>query len=1330
MNKPGMKSSAGSGSASRGDFRRFNSSHKSRWLALTMGLVVIMTGIAFSSGGQIQMQSRKQGIADTAMRQIEALMAEKESRTPAQQRIDSQLLYAIKMDRQEPIAPGVETLEVDVGIYSNRQPKARRLDSVEVGIDPLKFDEAPHNDESMVEVDITAYLGGRVLDEIRAAGGTIINSLPAYNTVRALLPVQSLEGIAADRDVKFIQPKQEFTTSRAEQGIRLAAPYTKNRDLAPGFAWRAERVRENLGRLLQTLENATGQGSKTSEGDATHRAATARATFGINGSGVKIGVLSNGVTNLAASQALGDLGPVTVLTGQTGTGDEGTAMLEIIHDLAPGAQLFFATANPTITQFAQNIRDLRAMGCDVICDDVFYFVETPFQDGQLTPSNTNGGAVIQAVNDVTALGAMYFSSAGNEGNILDGTAGVWEGDFVDGGAATAPLPAGNVHSFGAQNFNTILANGSLVNLYWSDPLGGSSNDYDLFRLNAAGTAISTSSTNIQNGTQDPYEQISSSTVNNRVVILKKVGAQPRFLHLNSQRGRFSISTTGQTHGHSSAAAAFSCAATPANLAFGAPPNPIGPFPNPFNSGNRVELFSSDGPRRIFFNPDGSAITPNNFSSTGGVQRQKPDITAADGVSDTGVGGFPTTFYGTSAAAPHAGAIAGLIKSAGPFSNAQIKTALLSTAIDIQGAGTDINSGVGIVMAFEALNFLGVAGQANIEQGAVAAVENPGNGNGTLDPGEGGKLTVQLTNSGVLNATGVSATLTTATPGVTITQPAVSAYPDLHSLGGSASNTTPFTFTLASNFPCAGNIDFTLTVSYVGGPSPKTFAFTVNTAPPPTVITTVLDATTPPTGTGFTSTTGTQTGRIFRANPAGSCGVTKVFPGTGDVLSHSFDAYTFTTCASSAPYCVTVTLTNGCTGNKQLFDAVYLTSFDPANIGTNYVSDAAASNTVGGPITFNATIPGGSKFVVVVADVNTGVNSAVGCSYTLSVSGACLSCQTPNQPPSAQCHAVTVSAGPSCTATASINNGSSDPEGGMLTLIQSPAGPYPLGTTSVLLTVIDDKGATSQCSASVTVVDTTPPSITCPGNITKPADSGACQTAVTFANPTVSDTCSTVGTPTCNPASGSVFQKGTTTVNCSVSDSAGNNNSCSFTVTVTDTQAPTIVCPPDIKKLTANPGDVSVVVTFPTPAFADTCTGATIVCTPPSGSAFPIGQTIVHCTVTDTSGNTASCSFKVRVYDYVVYDTARGLLLRICSADGSYEFFDCRKGDTLTGIGVMSFAGCKATLTDTGGKPSDRSVTVTVNKCTKAGTASIVFSAGSYQLSDSNMSDSPFSCTGP
>src|SRR6185436_11186963 len=316
---------------------------------------------------------------------------------------------------------------------------------------------------------------------------------------RAHVNVGDGETIAADPDVIFVEPRQDAQVSQAAPNV-----------------------------LIGVTLPPTGQGSRSSQGDVTHRAFAARGAYGVDGSGVKIGVLSDGVRNLAASQAAGDLGPVTVIgppapCPAANTCDEGTAMLEIIHDLAPGAQLYFASAFVSITSFADNIRALRAAGCDIIVDDVFYFVETPFQDGQLAPTNRNSGVVIQAVNDVTASGALYFSSAGNSGNLNDGTSGVWEGNFVDGGLVGAPIPAiegpARFHSFGGQNFDVITSPGpSNNNLKWSDPLGGSTNDYDLFRLNAAGTAVLSASTGIQSGTQDPYEQVTPGAAGDRLVV--------------------------------------------------------------------------------------------------------------------------------------------------------------------------------------------------------------------------------------------------------------------------------------------------------------------------------------------------------------------------------------------------------------------------------------------------------------------------------------------------------------------------------------------------------------------------------------------------------------------------------------------------------------------------------------------------------------------------------------------------------------------------------------------------------------------------------------------
>jgi hypothetical protein len=558
-------------------------------LAFALTLAVLVSTI--SSGARIAAQQPADqlatGIAPEALAQIDALIREKASRTAVQQKIDSQLLYQLKMESGQSIADGVSVLETD-----------------------LQYAGDGH-----AVVDIAATPGSNLVPRLSALGLDVESMAADGSSLRAHVNVADLETIAAEPAVIFIQPRQGAVISR------VIGPESRP------FPRRAAALRAFLGgamgqEALPNVATPTGQGSRSSEGDVTHLAFAARGAFHIDGSGVKIGVLSDGVRNLAASQAAGDLGPVTVIGPASpcpvaNTCDEGTAMLEIVHDLAPGAQLYFASAFVSLTSFADNIRALRAAGCDIIVDDVFYFVETPFQDGQLAPTNTNGGAVIQAVKDVTASGALYFSSAGNSGNLDAGTAGAWEGDFVDGGATAAPLPAaGRLHNFGGQNFNLLtVANtgGAPISLYWSDPLGGSSNDYDLFRLNAAGTAIATASTNIQNGTQDPIEQISQSLTNPRIVIVKKDTAQPRFLHLNTNRGQLSIRTSGTTHGHATVtgAGAYGVAATPA----------VGPFPQAFSSANSVETFSSDGPRHIFYQANGTPIT-RPTSSTGGQVLQK------------------------------------------------------------------------------------------------------------------------------------------------------------------------------------------------------------------------------------------------------------------------------------------------------------------------------------------------------------------------------------------------------------------------------------------------------------------------------------------------------------------------------------------------------------------------------------------------------------------------------------------------------------------------------------------------------------------------------------
>ena len=178
-------------------------------------------------------------------------------------------------------------------------------------------------------------------------------------------------------------------------------------------------------------------------------------------------------------------------------------------------------------------------------------------------------------------------------------------------------------------------------------------------------------------------------------------------------------------------------------------------------------------------------------------------------------------------------------------------------------------------------------------------------------------------------------------------------------------------------------------------------------------------------------------------------------------------------------------------------------------------------------------------------------------------------------------------------------------------------------------------------------------ITCPTNITRSNDPNQCGAVTTYPAPTTTGTC---GTITCSPASGSFFPKGTTTVTCTAT--AG--PSCTFTVTVNDTQPPTITCPANITRVTFGP---STPVTYSAPAFADNCPGSTVVCTPPSGSNFAPGTTTVTCTATDGSGNTATCSFSIVLILPVVPTLsqwgmmAMGLLLAI----GGLLFLRVRQG---------------------------------------------------------------------
>lgn len=372
-------------------------------------------------------------------------------------------------------------------------------------------------------------------------------------------------------------------------------------------------------------------------------------------------------------------------------------------------------------------------------------------------------------------------------------------------------------------------------------MGKSRNDYDLYAVDASGNVLAYSN-DTQNGDDDPFEGFYVPDGAVGLAVVKFKGAD-RYFQVTPFRGRFAdgngltaYNTPGVTRGHSAAPAAYSVAAVPAAVAFPreiAPgvPNPSGPYPGTYTRKQLSETFTSDGPRRMFFAPNGQPYTPGNFTSTGGQLRLKPDIAAADGVQ-TSVPDFER-FYGTSASAPHAAAIAALALSGNPgIDSGRVRDAIVATSIDVEAPGTDRDTGVGIIMANRLLNRLGATPQPLVRAGS-AVVTPAGDADAYLEPGESAAVVVPVTNEGDATAAAVSVQLTTSTPGVRIT-PANRA---VGTLGvGATRSTAPFTLTLSSSYEPGVPVVVQVRVSFVGALSPQVSTFTVPTGQPSDVVT--------------------------------------------------------------------------------------------------------------------------------------------------------------------------------------------------------------------------------------------------------------------------------------------------------------------------------------------------------------------------------------------------------------------------------------------------------------------------------------------------------------
>jgi hypothetical protein len=544
-------------------------------------------------------------------------------------------------------------------------------------------------DSLVVEARTTGGARKRVAG-VRASGAEVIGVSPQAKRITAEVEPPTLERLAAAPGILSLKEVLTPMTNGAGDGAATSAI-------------------------------STCKGSITTEADTRMKAAAARTQFDVDGSGVKVGLLSDSYniatsdrTTAAQDVASGDLPgpgnpcgrttPVQVLAESGVAGDdEGRGMAQLVHDLAPGASLAFATGVGGQAVFADNIRALASAGAKVIVDDLTYFGEPMFQDGP----------VAVAVNDVTAQGVAYYSSAANNNSIDVGgrNIGAWEAPSFRANTCPPALAGSNCMDFNPAagvdtTFAVTLGAGrtTRIILNWAEPWDGVSTDIDLYALNSAGTTVLENSVDVNpGGTEEPSEVLgltnpNASSVTFTIAVRRFSGAATPRVKFITTGGPSTIlgyeyptsnggDRVGETiFGHNGAANAVSTAAVR------------------YNQSAAPEPFSSRGPVVTYFGP---VSTPTPAPPSTRVLA-KPDLAAIDGgqttffFDDTAPFTLPIRFFGTSAAAPDAAAVAALQLSANPaLSQAQVKAAQKSTASPVGAFGPTAVGG-GLVNAVAAL----------------------------------------------------------------------------------------------------------------------------------------------------------------------------------------------------------------------------------------------------------------------------------------------------------------------------------------------------------------------------------------------------------------------------------------------------------------------------------------------------------------------------------------------------------------------------------------------------------------------------------------------------
>jgi len=442
-------------------------------------------------------------------------------------------------------------------------------------------------------------------------------------------------------------------------------------------------------------------GIANTAGDIAQRSNLSRGGFNVNGEGIKIGVLSNSYNTQPGNQALidvnngdlpgignpnGNLLPVQVQDYTKGVqSDEGRAMLQIIHDIAPKAELAFRTGFISAGNMAAAIKQLQQDGCHIEVDDITYLTEPYFHDGMIA----------KAVNEVKDLGVAYFTAAGNFGDRS------YEGIFNP--TATPGSLTGTAHDFGGgDRFQSIsLTPGSyLVALQWEDGFysidqnqTGTQNDLDIYLTTNNGNTLFGFNRNNIGG--DPIEilpfTVTANTTTN-ILITRASGSSSNvhfkyiFFKGAPTINEFNIGTStivGQA-------------------------NALGAITTGAVSYTNTPVYGVPSPTKASFSSTGGTLMS-------GMPRLKPDFCAPNGGNTTvDLGGLDIendllpNFFGTSASAPHAAAAAALVLEAKMVYDGlgmtpdQLKSNLINSALDMHTPGFDYLSGYGLLDAYSAI----------------------------------------------------------------------------------------------------------------------------------------------------------------------------------------------------------------------------------------------------------------------------------------------------------------------------------------------------------------------------------------------------------------------------------------------------------------------------------------------------------------------------------------------------------------------------------------------------------------------------------------------------